>query len=324
MKLIITGGSGFIGTNLCEKLIEQDTNFINIDINAPKLKNQFSSWEQCDILDSEKVKKIISDFSPTHVIHLAARTDIDGNKIEDYVVNTLGTQNILDAVKLSNSVERVIITSSQFVHQFNGMPKNDFDYAPYTVYGESKMIAEKLTRSADLKCVWTIIRPTNIWGAWHPRYPHEFWKVIGEGKYIHPGKEKVIRSYGYVKNVIHQIFKIFDLEINLVNKKVVYVGDEPINLLDWVNAFSKAQLGKEVMVVPRPVIIILANIGDLFKSVGLNFPISTSRYKSMTTSNPAPMGNTFRLLGPVPYNLNEAVSETIIWLKKYYPNLVKI
>ena len=324
VKILITGGSGFIGTNLIETIKNQSYNVLNIDINEPKLKSHYQYWEQCDILESEKVMKIFQKFSPTHVLHLAARTDIDGVKIDDYKVNTTGTKNILNAVKVSNSIEKLVVTSSQFVHQFKGIPKSEVDYAPFTVYGESKMISEKLTRSANLDCVWTIIRPTNIWGPWHPRYPYEFWKVIGQGKYIHPGKKQVIRSYGYVKNVIYQIFKIFESDKNVVDRKVFYVGDEPVNLLEWVNEFSKAQLGKDVLVVPRPLVFSLAKVGDIFKSIGLNFPISTSRYESMITNNPAPMENTINTFGQVPYNLHTAVSETVIWLKKYYPNLVKI
>jgi GlcNAc-P-P-Und epimerase len=324
MKILVTGGSGFIGTNLVNELLNRGDEFINLDINKPKLKEQFAFWKPCDILDYEKVKRIFAGFSPSHVLHLAARTDIDGAKLGDYEVNTIGTQHILDAVKCTKSVYRLIITSSQFVHQFQGMPSDNEDFAPYTIYGESKMVSEKLTRTANLDCVWTIIRPTNIWGAWHPRYPNEFWRIIGEGKYVHPGKKEVIRSYGYVKNVIHQIFRLFNLDQELVNKKVYYVGDKPINLIDWVNAFSKAQLGKEVLVVPRLLVFSLAILGDIITSLGLSFPITTSRYKSMITNNPAPMEETFDTLGSVPYTLVEAVSETVKWLRKYYPAIVKV
>ena len=107
------------------------------------------------------------------------------------------------------SVERVIITSSQFVCAPGRLPENDTDYFPETVYGQSKVVTEKLTREANLPCCWTIIRPTNIWGPWHMRYRREFWRVVERGLYVHPGREPVIRCYGYVKNVAHQIRKIF-------------------------------------------------------------------------------------------------------------------
>lgn len=70
----------------------------------------------------------------------------------------------LDVIKATPSVERVIITSSQFVCGPGYIPKHDEDFAPVTVYGQSKVLTEQLTRQAGLRCVWTIVRPTNIWG----------------------------------------------------------------------------------------------------------------------------------------------------------------
>lgn len=322
-RYLVTGGSGFIGTNLVEKLIDNKLKFINIDINEPKIKNHFVHWVQCDILDIQKVNNIFKEFSPTNVLHLAARTDVEGKTLEDYKVNTKGTQNILEVLKATKSVERIIITSTQFVNQNNGTPKNDEDFAPHTVYGESKVITEKLTREANLECIWSIIRPTNVWGPWHPRYPREFWRIIGEGKYIHPNKKDVIRSYGYVKTVIDQILQISVADSIIVDKQVFYVGDSPINLINWVNGFSKMQIGRNVVKVPRQLIFLLAVMGDLVKKLGYNFPITISRYKSMTSSNPAPMDKTIKTFGDPLYKLEDGIRETVEWLKIYYPDLVK-
>ncbi|OJJ18255.1 hypothetical protein BKI52_25880 [marine bacterium AO1-C] len=325
MKFLVTGGSGFIGTNLVEKLIAKGAQIINVDTTAPYKKSHEKYWTKLSILDKDSLLEVFQKEQPEFVIHLAARTDTDPiNKLEDYVVNTDGTNNLLEAIKSVNSVKHTIITSTQFVHQYKGFPKDDTDYAPHTIYGESKVISEKLTRSADLKCNWTIIRPTNIWGPWHLRYPYEFWKVLAQGLYIHPGKQKVMRSYGYVGNVVHQILTILEKSPELVHQQVFYVGDAPLNLLDWVNQFSINQIGKKVKVVPRFLIKTIALTGDVLKVVGLNFPITTSRYKSMTTSNDAPMQKTFDVLGNSPISLEMGVEETIEWLKEEHPSLIKV
>ena len=189
-------------------MLSSGHNVANIDIAPPKVSSQTECWQKCDVLDQAKLDLAFARFKPTHVIHLTARTDVEGKTIEDYMVNTVGTSNVLSAINKVSSVERVIITSTQFVYQNGGsVPSGDRDYAPYTVYGESKVMTEELTRNACLKCIWTIIRPTNIWGPWHPRYPFEFWKTLSQGRYLHPGKKKVMRSYGYVGNVIWQIIK---------------------------------------------------------------------------------------------------------------------
>lgn len=317
-RILITGGSGFIGSYLIDVLLQDKSlKLLNIDIAKPKESNHIQYWRKLDILEKQSLISLFKEFKPSAVIHLAARTDTEPeNVLEDYKTNTEGTANVLEAVKHCHSVERIIVTSTQFVHQYKGLPKDDEDFAPHTIYGESKVITEKLTRNANLNCNWTIIRPTNIWGPRHPRYPTEFWYVLKKGRYIHPGKKPVIRSYGYVGNVVDQIMKILEKEKDKINKRVFYVGDAPVNLYDWANGFSLALNGKKIKVVPRPVVRALAIIGDLLRLLGLKFPITSSRYKSMTNSNTAPMDKTFKVLGDPKYSLDMGIEETVSWLKQ--------
>jgi len=320
---LVTGGSGFIGTNLVDVLAEKTTagqaDLLNLDLNPPRKRSHAPYWCRCDVLDKDELHKAFSTYKPTHVVHLAARTDTEaGLELDDYRINTEGTANLLDAIKEGVGVERIIVTSSQFVHQYHGVPEGDEDYAPHTAYGKSKVLTEQLTRSADLGCVWTIIRPTNIWGPWHPRYPQEFWMVLKKGRYVHPGKKPVMRMYGYVGNVVAQILGIFELPPERVSGKVLYVGDQAINLLDWVNGFSQKLLGRDVTIGPRPVVRSLALAGDILAFMGISFPITSSRYRSMTTDNEVSMAETFALLGLPPYSLQVGIAETVKWLKSIY------
>lgn len=316
-RILVTGGSGFIGTYLIGELLKRpDLQIINIDMNAPFEKTQEHLWKKVDITKEAEVLQAFLDFQPTEVVHLAARTDtFPEHVMSDYDANTTGTANILAGIKATSSIQRVVITSTQFVNQYNGMPAHDQDYAPHTVYGESKVITENMTRAAELDCCWTIIRPTNIWGPGHPRYPKEFWYVLKKGRYIHPGKKPVIRSYGYVGNVVDQIIKILEKEKQAVNGCVFYVGDESMNIYYWANGFSLALTGKNVKVVPRFVVKSLALVGDILRVFKIKFPITSSRYKSMTNGNMAPMEKTFHVLGPSKYSLKEGIDETVSWLK---------
>lgn len=325
MKILITGGSGFIGMNLINKLaLSGKYSILNLDISKPKVNEQLLYWKQCDIMNEKEVNDFFKSFQPDTVIHLAARTDTDPNNVlSDYELNIGGSQNILGAVKKFTEVKRLIITSTQFVNQYQGLPKNDEDFAPHTVYGESKVLMEKMTRNSELKCIWTIIRPTNIWGPWHLRYPHEFWKVLSKGLYFHPGKKPVIRSYGYVGNVVFQIISILQSPSEKVNGKVFYVGDLPIDVYDWVNGFSQKQIGKNVRVVPRILVRLLALVGDVLSMIKITFPLTSSRYKSMTNSNIAPMEKTIEAFGTPPYTLDQGIDETVEWMKLYHPELIK-
>jgi len=320
-KVLVTGGSGFIGAYLIDTLAKAGHyNILNIDIAKPADEEHVCYWKKVDILEKEAVLECFQLFQPTIVIHLAARTDTDPKTVlADYKANTDGTANVLQAIKACNSITRVIITSTQFVNQYNGVPKHDQDFAPHTVYGESKVICENLTRETQLDCCWTIIRPTNIWGPRHPRYPKEFWYILKKGKYVHPGRKPVIRSYGYVGNVTDQILSILKEEEYRVHQQVFYVGDGPIDLYDWVNGFSMALNQRKVTVVPRSFVKGLAIVGEVFQAINLKFPITLSRYKSMTHGNSAPMEKTFSVLGQPKYTLKDGIEETVSWLKSQDP-----
>ena len=324
MRHLVTGGSGFIGTNLIEELLVQGHELVNVDIVSPSNEAHAIYWKEADILDLERLLSVFRDFQPEFVVHLAARTDTVGTHLDEYVVNTKGTENVLAAIEAVDSIQRTVITSTQFVNQYNGVPKDDLDYAPHTVYGESKVINEQMTRKANLRSAWTIIRPTNIWGPWHSRYPHEFWRALGKGLYFHPGAKDVVRSYGYVKNVVYQIIRILEVDLGLVSSQVFYVGDESIELIDWVNGFSLGQTGKEVRVIPTSVVRTMAICGDVLGLLKIKFPITSSRFKSMTTSNGISMDKTTEALGSPPYTLEVGVQETVEWLRIYYPDLVRV
>lgn len=317
-RILITGGSGFIGTNYVEILRNNspETALINIDIEKPKISSHNAFWRKCDILNFETLHDIFLEFRPTEVIHLAGRTDTESNRLSDYSSNTEGSANLLSCIKDCDSVARAVITSTQFVVKPGMRPITDEDFAPHTVYGESKVIMEKATRQAGLSCVWTIIRPTNIWGPWHPRYPYEFWRVLNKGLYFHPGGKSAVRSYGYVKNIVFQIEAILKSEVSLVDGKTFYIGDNQIDLIDWVDGFSLALTGNKARVLPRWFLRAVGWLGDFLAIIGLRFPITSSRFRSMTTDDIVPMYATMEAFGVPPTSLKQGIKESVMWLQQ--------
>jgi len=322
-RVLITGGSGFIGTQLVSHLQAAGNQVLNLSQKEPLNAAQKGSYRPVDILDSGALQQAFDSFRPQWLMHLAARTDCDETTTVElgYAANTTGTANVLAVASTCPTLERVLVTSSQYVCRPGHSPTSDEDYCPHTVYGWSKVETERATRRASLKCPWVIVRPTNIWGPWHMRYRKQIWRVIQRGLYVHPGGDPVLRSYGYVGNVVSQMIGLMVTDASKITGRVFYLGDAPRDLYDWVNGFSLALRGRSVRRIPRPLLRTVALLGDLASRVsGREFPLHSSRYRSMITSDPAPMTPTFECLGLPGKSLDQAIEETVQWLCDYEAN----
>ena len=209
-KILVTGGSGFIGTNYINLLLkERQIKFINIDINPPRNPDHKIFWRKCDLLDFPNLKKIIKDFSPTHVVHLAAKTGTNEKKMSNFAANIKGVENLLLIFKELSCLQRVIFTSSLLVCKIGYIPKSDTDYKPSTLYGLSKVKMEKIIRARkELNFAWTIVRPISAWGPWFKEPYEDLFKAISKGWYFHVGSGHYKRSVGYVENMVRQIHRL--------------------------------------------------------------------------------------------------------------------
>lgn len=318
MKIFITGGSGFIGTHVVARLLADGHDVLNYSLEAPHDPLHAPHWYKGDILDAGALRSAMTDFAPDRAMHLAARTEMDEKTTAEtgFCANTQGTRHFLAAVQVTSSVRRMLMCSSQFVCGPERLPEYDEDYFPATVYGESKVITEQETRRAHLACEWVIVRPTNIWGPWHPRYPHEFWRIARKGLYVHPGGKPVVRCYGYVGNVADQMGALMEQPADKIDRQTFYVGDPPADIFLWADAFCRALNGKPARKVPRPILRTAGLAGDVITAITRKpFYITSSRYRSMVTDYVTPMNKTFTLLGEPKISLEVGVAETVDWLK---------
>lgn len=315
--ILITGASGFIGTNLIELFEEKGYTFVNFDKADVTKPNQHKYWHEGNIMNKEQLAEAFDKYKPTIVIHLAARTDTLSDKLEDYIENTEGTENVVNEIKKHDYVKHALFASTQYVYKDKVTPfgLTDDSYVPHTVYGISKKMDEEYIRKAGMKCKWTIFRPCNVWGPWHMRYPNELWKFIAKGMFVQPGRKPVIRTYAYVKNLVKQLDAIMNAPDELSDKKTYYLGDMPVDSYVWINAMSKEITGKSVMRVPRCFFWVGALVGDFLGMFGLKFPLYSMRYRNMIEDYYAPSNVTCALFGSFEQSYEKNCKETIDWLR---------
>ncbi len=316
-KVLVTGGSGFIGMNLMQSLIDDKFDVLNIDRSKPLLEQHIPYWKKVDLLDKEQLTEAVQNFQPDIIVHLAARTDLDETvTLKAYDDNVGGVSNLLSAVSHTDSVKKVLVTSSMLVCRIGYTPKTDEDYAPSTVYGESKVQTEKITRASEPDCCWAIVRPATIWGPYHYGLKSGFFSILDRGLYFHPGRQEVKKSYGYVGNSVFQLRALMEAPEEKVHKKVFYLSDRPMNLLDWTSECSEKLTNKPLRVIPYWIMKMAAIVGDIALLAGIKkFPMTSFRLKNMVTENIVDTDPMFAVAGEPPFSMSEGIDATVGWLQ---------
>jgi GlcNAc-P-P-Und epimerase len=320
-KVLVTGGSGFIGTNYIQSLSSKKVDVLNLDIKEPQNKAHLNFFRKVDILDLDSFTSMVNEFKPSHIVHLAARTDLDGKRLSEYKANIDGVKNLIEIISKQKSIRRCLFTSTKSVCKNGYNPKSDDEYCPDTLYGESKVIGEKLVReSLELQCEWCIVRPTSIWGPWFNVPPYKgFFLSISKGLYFHPGKIDPPKNFGYVGNIIYQLNKLIDAPKEIIHKGTFYLADyKEYSIKTWANIISIQIRNKEIKTIPEWVIKLVAKAGDLFKKLGYEDPPITSfRLKNIRTdTSGTPCEPTIAITGPLPYTMEKGVEQTIGWLRE--------
>lgn len=320
-RVVVTGGSGFIGSNLVEHLAGAGYEVLNLDTRQPRNPASGGQFRQLDILQREEFIDTVNSFDPQYIFHLAARTDLDGKSESDYAANIEGVRNAVAAALSAPSLERIVFASSMYVCRMGHVPRRDDEYCPHTAYGQSKVLGEQIVRrEAGDKFCWAIVRPTSIWGPWFGIPYISFFHAVRKGLYFHPKGYKIRRSYGFALNTVWQLRQLIECaDSSKVHGRMFYLADyEPIDPLLWAQIIAGHFGSPDVREVPLGFLRIGAKFGDVLKLAGIKAPpLFSSRLNNLLTNAVFDLSPIREISGEAPYTLSQGVAITVDWMRRH-------
>ena len=275
--ILVTGGAGFIGSHLCERLLRDGIRVIcldnfdsfydpNIKIkNAERMAKRFPDLFELvtgDIRNPEHLKRIFEKNKIDSVVHLAARAGVRPSIAEPLLyqdVNIRGTMVLLEACK-ENGVHNFIFASSSSVYGENQrvpFKEEDLDIQPISPYGATKRAGELLCYSyhhlygMNIACL-------RIFTAYGPRQRpemaiHKFTRLIDQGEKIPIyGDGSSRRDYTYIDDLVDGILGV----IRYHNGFEIYnLGESQTTSLKELIRLIEEAFGKKVnieMLEPQP------------------------------------------------------------------------
>ena len=280
MNILVTGGSGFIGTNLVTDLLKEGHNVTIYD----KLKSE-TYPDLCivaDVRDKEMLTRSMRGINA--VYHLAAEHRDDVHPISLYYdVNVGGTENIVYALK-KNDVNRLIFTSTVAVYGLNsGEPSENSPVKPFNDYGKSKYEAETIFNTwadSDLTHSLITVRPTVIFGEKNRGNVYNLLHQLSSGKFIKVGKGINRKSMGYVLNLSSFLTALLTSE---TGQFVYNYADKPdLSMNELIDVFYSTigKNHKNNIQIPYTFGLMGGYCYDILSKItGKTYPISSIRIK---------------------------------------------
>ena len=294
MNFLVTGGAGFIGFHVCERLL-RDGHTVRAfdDLNnfyAPELKRanirdlqtlaKPFTFAQGDLVDRAALDELFGSMQFDQVIHLAARAGVRPSLLEPALyqrVNVEGTVNLLEAARL-RGVKKVTIASSSSVYGVNSkvpFAESDPIFAAISPYAASKLACEALGHvyhhvyGMDV----AMLRFFTVYG---PRQRpdlaiHKFARLITAGKPIPVfGDGSAARDYTYVTDTVDGVIACTQREFGY---EIFNLGESQTVTLSQLIALLEKHLGKKATLDRQPpqpgdVPITFADISKAEKKLG--------------------------------------------------------
>lgn len=312
MRVLVIGGSGFIGSRLIEVLIERGHEVTNFDLVAS------SSEEAMTVIGDVRDAKALTAVAADHdaIVHLAAEHRDDVSPASRYTeVNVDGSRAVIAAAE-ANGIDRIVFTSTVAVY---GLDKNNADEEstpePFNEYGRTKLEAEQLFRAwaeADPERSLTIVRPSVVFGEGNRGNVYNLARQVHARRFLMVGDGSNHKSMSYVGNIVEFLAGALEAPAGIT---LINYADKPDLSTRELLAVLRAAMGiKHGGALRLPLWLGLAGghaIDGVAKVTRRNFPVSAIRIRKFVADTTV---NTERLqaTGYRPkHSLAEGIARTI-------------
>lgn len=225
-KVLITGGSGFIGQHLTKKFLDSGRDVTIFDIAEPTLDELKGAYISGDVFDSKKINDTIKNHDVViHLVGLADSGIAQKDPVESFRLNLLSLQNVLEACRRFGGKKLIFPSSAAVYGITEDLPiKESFPLNPTNMYSWHKYLCEKLIKAHhdNYEIDYVILRLFNVYGAGHKGVIERLLENAKNGETIESFGPYQYRDFVYAGDVAAAMYQAAIYE--KVNNRVVNVG----------------------------------------------------------------------------------------------------
>ena len=304
-KVAVTGGAGFIGSNLTRRLLSENYEVVVVDdLSTGLISNvdkEKTAFHQISITDPDSLKRALSGCET--IFHLAARGSVPRsikNPVATNDVNATGTLNVLEVARATGA--HVIFSSSSSVYGRNiQLPKDESMWlGPMTPYAASKLAAEGYVQAyaAAYKVPTTLLRFFNVFGP-RQRPDHEYAAVLPKWIWLAmQGRPVDVYGDGSASRDFTYVDTVLDIATTAMKEKVVTEGAMNLAYGNRIYLRDATEILKKH-----------------FPNLQVNYTAERLGDVKESQNDPVLLKKLFPNVKPKPFEA--ALSETVEWLKEF-------
>jgi len=322
VRLLVTGGTGFIGSHLAEEGLRRGAEVVVLGLtgrpeeqgNAELLKRKGAEIVSGSITDGDLCRRAAR--GATHIFHLAVAMR-EGGKSDEFfeAVNLDGTRQLLEAASVQR-VERFVYCSTIGIygHRAPGVTREDSPLAPGNIYERTKVSAERLVREFAERCglATVVLRPADVYGPRDQRLLKLF-KGVSRGRFPLFGSGEGRRHMVYVDDVVSAFFKACERD-DALNQGLIIAGPRSCTLRQLIDEVTRATGSKRYgfRLPLAPMLALSGVVEDVCAALKLDPPIYRRRMDFFHSDSEFDTSRARRVLDWEPkVDLREGIGRTL-------------